>query len=65
MKSARKMRMIPERDDIFGGNPKLQFNFYWLTVHGELLRPANGMIATLYPNADFGASVRERKRRLR
>jgi hypothetical protein len=37
MKNASKMRMIPERDDIFGSDPKLQFNFFWLTVHGALI----------------------------
>jgi hypothetical protein len=30
------MRMIPEHNDIFGSDPKLQFNFFCLTVHNTL-----------------------------
>ena len=42
MKNARKIRMIPENSDIFGGDPKLQFNFFWLAVHNAIPMPANG-----------------------
>src|SRR5664280_690838 len=42
MKNARKIRMIPENSDIFGSDPKLQFNFFWLAVHNAIPMPANG-----------------------
>src|ERR1039458_5861534 len=42
MKNARKIRMIPEHGDVFGGDPKLQFNFFWLAVHNAIPMPANG-----------------------
>ena len=42
MKSGRKIRMIPEYGDIFGSNPKFQFNFFWLAVHNALPMLANG-----------------------
>jgi hypothetical protein len=37
MKSAWKARMIPEHSDVFRIDLKLQFNFFWLIVHDELL----------------------------
>jgi hypothetical protein len=43
MKSAWKMRMISENSDVFRSDPKLQFNFFWLIVHYELLMPAGGI----------------------
>ena len=36
MKSARKMRLILERSDIFGRNPKLYFDLGWLAHHYAL-----------------------------
>jgi hypothetical protein len=57
MKSARKIRMTPEHRDVFGSNPKLQFNFFWPTVHDALPMPADGTTAVFYPIEDLGTSV--------
>jgi hypothetical protein len=51
------MRMIPQHGYILGSDPKLQFNFFWPTVHDALPMPADSMIAALYPNGDLGTYV--------